>query len=176
MNTPFSFAFHNTNIRVFQLDGQPWFVARDACAALDMSLMGGTGPWLNRLAKDERRPVPKGLLYGKGMSQATLITESGLYKLIMRSDKPEAREFQEWVTRVVLPTLRKDGMYIVGEERHSVEGLTAEEIYKLALVLPTEQLPVITTHLSEQLRCLRGLEWHTRYGGSASRQPTRCGM
>lgn len=85
-----------------------------------------------------------------------LVSESGLYKIITRSDKAEAHEFQEWVTRVVLPTLRKDGMYIVGEERHSVEGLTAEEIYKLALVLPTEQLPVITTHLSEQLRCLRG--------------------
>lgn len=72
------------------IDGDPWFVARDVCETLVMSLMGGTGPWLNRLRSDERRIVPKGLIYGRGMSQATIISESGLYKLIMRSDKPEA--------------------------------------------------------------------------------------
>lgn len=47
------------------------------------------------------------------------ILENGLYKLIMRSDKPEARDFQNWVTRVVLPAIRKDGAYIIGEEKVS---------------------------------------------------------
>jgi|GEM_PF-6970342 Prophage antirepressor len=46
-----------------------------------------------------------------------IISESGLYKLVMRSDKPEAREFQDWVTREVLPAIRKDGMYVAGEEK-----------------------------------------------------------
>lgn len=50
-------------------------------------------------------------------SAITLISESGLYKLIMRSDKPAAREFQDWVTHVVLPAIRKDGAYIMGEEK-----------------------------------------------------------
>lgn len=49
------------------------------------------------------------------MGRAMLISESGLYKLIMRSDKPQARDFQDWVTRVVLPAIRKDGAYIMGE-------------------------------------------------------------
>lgn len=88
---------------------------------------------LKPLGADEKHKTDLGLPGRKPY----VISESGLYKLIMRSDKPEARELQEWVTRAVLPTLRKDGMYIVGEERHSVEGLTAEEIYKLALEMPT---------------------------------------
>lgn len=45
------------------------------------------------------------------------VSESGLYKLIMRSDKPAARAFQDWVTRDVLPAIRKDGMYVMGEEK-----------------------------------------------------------
>lgn len=47
----------------------------------------------------------------------TVISESGLYKMVMRSNKPEARLFQDWVTQVVLPAIRKDGAYILGEEK-----------------------------------------------------------
>jgi prophage antirepressor-like protein len=46
-----------------------------------------------------------------------IVSESGLYKLIMRFDKPEARSFQDWVTRDILPAIRKDGGYILGEEK-----------------------------------------------------------
>ncbi|WP_370637785.1 Bro-N domain-containing protein [Pseudochrobactrum sp. XF203] len=53
---------------------------------------------------------------GTKVSHYALISESGLYKLIMRSDKPEARGFQNWVTREVLPTIRKTGSYSVNKE------------------------------------------------------------
>lgn len=66
-----------------------------------------------RLATDERRSSPPSVLTTRG----TLISESGLYKLILRSDKPQAKPFQDWVTRVVLPAIRKDGGYIMGEEK-----------------------------------------------------------
>lgn len=46
-----------------------------------------------------------------------VIAESGLYKLVMRSDKPNAKDFQDWGTAVVLPAIRKDGAYILGEEK-----------------------------------------------------------
>jgi prophage antirepressor-like protein len=46
-----------------------------------------------------------------------LVSEAGLYKLVMRSDKPEAKAFQDWVTGTVLPGIRKDGGYIKGEEK-----------------------------------------------------------
>ena len=46
-----------------------------------------------------------------------LVNESGFYKLVLKSRKPEARKFQDWVTGVVLPAIRKDGGYILGEEK-----------------------------------------------------------
>ena len=45
----------------------------------------------------------------------TIISEGGLYSLILRSDKPQAKAFKKWVTSVVLPALRRDGAYVVGE-------------------------------------------------------------
>jgi hypothetical protein len=60
------------------------------------------------------------------------VSESGLYKLIMRSDKPEAKDFQDWVTRVVLPAIRKDGGYVMGEEKVA----TGEKQVFLSVVRP----------------------------------------
>lgn len=59
------------------------------------------------------------LFNGRGLYQITIISESGLYKLVMRSDKPQAKPFQDWVTKVVLPAIRKDGAYVMGEEKVS---------------------------------------------------------
>ncbi len=61
--------------------------------------------------------IPPNLIQGKGMNQAKLISESGLYKLVMRSDKKEAKAFQDCVTKDVLPAIRKDGGYIMGKEK-----------------------------------------------------------
>lgn len=55
-----------------------------------------------------------------------VVSESGLYKLTMRSDKPGARRFQDWVTRDVLPAIRKDGAYILGEEKVATGELDEE--------------------------------------------------
>ncbi len=111
--------FHGQSIRVVMLDGQrsvePWFVAADVCRALHLNMNGGTFPHLKPLAPDEKQMVRNsthnltmGSLPNAGV---TCISESGLYKLVMRSDKPEARQFQDWVTRDVLPAIRKDGGY-----------------------------------------------------------------
>ena len=80
-----------------------------------MDVTKGTHQWLNRVHADERRVLRRReypeLISGKlgGSPTMTAITESGLYKLIMRSDKAEARAFQDWVTREVLPSIRKTG-------------------------------------------------------------------
>jgi phage regulator Rha-like protein len=52
---------------------------------------------------------------GRGGKPALIVSESGLYKVLMRSDKPEAKAFQDWVTRDVLPAIRKDGAYVMGD-------------------------------------------------------------
>ncbi len=112
---------NTTEIRVLNVNDAPWFVAVDVCRTLNLAEhpMGGFGHHLKGLADDEVTPIPKlGVkLPGKGMGNARAVAESGLYKLIMRSDKPEARRFQDWVTRDVLPAIRKDGAYIMGEEK-----------------------------------------------------------
>lgn len=74
------------------------------------------------------------IFFGSKAQAITLISESGLYKLIMRSSKPEAREFQDWVTRVVLPTIRKTGGYVLNESfRETAHADTRE-----AMPLPDE--------------------------------------
>jgi prophage antirepressor-like protein len=117
MNT---FSFRGVNLRALTIDGNPWFVAADVCRCLGLPFGNGAGStarYLRNLAADERRAVSRAasgatcatLFKGTQASCLTLITESGLYKLIMRSDKPQAREFQDWVTREVLPSIRRTG-------------------------------------------------------------------
>lgn len=62
---------------------------------------------------------------------ATVVTESGLYKLVLRSNSGRAsvKDFQNWVTKVVLPAIRKDGGYIHGEE-HVVSGAMTEDEWR----------------------------------------------
>jgi len=108
---------------VATLDGAPWFVAADVCRVLGFNIAAhGTEPHLWGIAADEKRPVPPGLLRGKGTGKATLISEPGLYRLIMRSDRPIARPFQDWVVREVLPAIRKTGGYVLaGADPAAVE-------------------------------------------------------
>lgn len=113
-----TFNYLSKLIRVIEIGGQPWFVAADVRRVLD-KVRGGKQNIL--IGSDEMRVISElnGVkLKGHGLS---IISESGLYKLIMRSDKPEAREFQDWVTREVLPAIRKDGMYVAGERRRQQE-------------------------------------------------------
>ena len=94
------------------INGNPWFVVKDAC-----SILGLTNPSqsLSHLAGSEKGITPIDTL--GGTQKLTVVAESGLYKLIMRSRKPTAKPFQDWVTKVVLPAIRKDGGYIMGEEK-----------------------------------------------------------
>lgn len=83
---------------------QPWFAAADVCEALGF-VRGGRS--LTYLSVDETKVVPKGVIgsHDKGNPNAKLISESGIYKLILRSNKQHARDFQNWVTRDVLPAI-----------------------------------------------------------------------
>lgn len=65
---------------------------------------------------------------------ATAVSESGLYALIMRSSKPEAQRFRKWVTSVVLPAIRKDGAYVMGEEKAKTGEMAEDELIARALV------------------------------------------
>ncbi|WP_321829548.1 Bro-N domain-containing protein [Thalassovita sp.] len=104
---------------VWDRDGEPWFNAKEVCAALGMNLSAGTTQWTKGLDGTERLKVTRKelpeIFSGSRAPSYVMISESGLYKLIMRSNKPEAAKFQDWVTKVVLPAIRKDGGEIAKE-------------------------------------------------------------
>jgi prophage antirepressor-like protein len=119
-----------------KIDGDPWFVAKDVCEVLGLD--GYASQHTKRLDADECRVITRtqntSLPIFKGKApRATLVSESGLYKLIMRSDKPVAKPFQDWVTRTVLPAIRKDGMYVLGEEKVATGEMSIEELALAAI-------------------------------------------
>ncbi len=117
MNTTL-FHFKDTHpVRVVQIKDQPWFVAADVCKVLSFPVeKQASGRYLRNLKPDEKNTLnlTQGIHRRAGNPNVTIISESGLYKLVMRSNKPEARAFQDWVTREVLPAIRKDGAYVMG--------------------------------------------------------------
>ena len=98
------------DLRVIEQDGQPWFVGKDVADALGFTIDNMKYHAKQSFQDDEKRVVKLPGFRGFGV---LVLNESGLYKLVMRSDKPEARAFQDWVTRVVLPAIRKDGAYVL---------------------------------------------------------------
>jgi len=93
-------------IRVLQNDGAVWFVGKDVCEALNISKHRDA---LLKLDEDERASIKVDTL--GGAQEMSVINESGLYNLIFRSNKPEAKAFRKWVTSEVLPSIRKHGGY-----------------------------------------------------------------
>src|SRR5580704_28344 len=92
--------------RVFNRDGEPWFVLADVCRSLGIK---NTSDAAARLDDDEKGVAQ---IDTRGGSQKLrIINESGLYSLILRSEKPEAKRFKKWVTSEVLPSIRKTGGY-----------------------------------------------------------------
>lgn len=104
--------FDDVNVRVVYLNGDPWFVAKDVCVALEIS---NSRDALKALDADEKKTVA--LSYGiRGNPNHSLISESGFYKLIARSRKAVtpgtfAHRFSNWVFRNVIPGIRKTGAY-----------------------------------------------------------------
>ena len=165
MNTNLTtFSFHNKPIRVVEIDGNPWFIVKDVLAVLGMPIKTATGhpisttSYLAYLEADEKHTYTKkqsiteglnlnNLFMGRGQWQITLISESGLYKLIMRSDKPQAKAFQDWVTREVLPSIRKTGAYVTGQP--SIQENPNMDPLDL-LMAQAELLPKLITQLREQ--------------------------
>lgn len=94
--------------------GEPWFLGMDVCKVLELENTTNATRYLDSSEKSTITRSKCGMSPGAALN---IINESGLYKLIMRSDKPQAKPFQDWVTKVVLPSIRKTGGYIAGEEK-----------------------------------------------------------
>lgn len=103
------FDFKGASLRTLTDEaGEPWFVAKDACDILGID----TNHLREALDDDEITNLRNSEVWNQPGRAPLIISEPGLYKLIMRSRKPEAKEFQRWVTHEVLPQIRKTGGYI----------------------------------------------------------------
>jgi len=131
-----NFDFNDSSIRVIQIDGEPWFVVADVCKALQVHM--NSNGYANvtsalRAVNSDEVMLDRIQRMDNKRRRVKLVSESGLYKLIMRSDKPEARSFQDWVTGTVLPAIRKDGMYVKDEEKILTGELSDDELYMMAI-------------------------------------------
>ena len=101
------FAYDDKVVRTVEKNGEPWWVLRDVCAVLELTTPARVA---ERLEEDEVSQTH--LIDSIGRRQeTTLISECGLYNVILRSDKPEAKRFRRWITHEILPELRKNGVY-----------------------------------------------------------------
>ncbi len=102
------FKFENQEVRFVGTAEDPWWVAADICAVLEIS---NVSQKLQTLDEEERSMFNIGR-----QGEAWCVNEFGLYSLILSSRKPEAQKFKKWVTNVVLPAIRKTGSYSIAKQ------------------------------------------------------------
>ena len=129
------FNYNNNEVRTVQKDGDPWFVLKDVCMVLNLTTPARVA---ERLDPDEVSQTH--IMDSMGRQQETsIINESGLYNVILRSDKPEAKPFRKWVTSEVLPAIRKHGGYLTPDKVEEAL-LNPDTIIQLATQLKEERL------------------------------------
>lgn len=127
------FNYQSNEVRTVEMGGEPWFVLKDVCNILGISKYRDTAA---RLDADERGSVEVDTL--GGTQQVIAVNESGLYHVILRSDKPEAAPFRKWVTSEVLPSIRKHGAYMTPETLQAAI-LNPDTMIQLCQQLKAEQ-------------------------------------
>lgn len=116
--------FGNLRAIHHEVTGEPWFVAKDVCGILEI---GNNRDAVSSLDDDEKDYVGIPDAIGRNR-MTTVISEPGLYSLILRSHKPEAKAFKRWVTHEVLPSIRKTGGYIKTNPEDTPEVIMARAI------------------------------------------------
>ncbi|KAB8291892.1 phage antirepressor KilAC domain-containing protein [Bifidobacterium apri] len=131
-----TYKFHGSDpVRVVTgEDGEPWFVAKDVCDILGHSNVSVA---LDRLDDDERSKFNLGR-----QGNTNIVNEAGLYSLVLGSRKPEAHEFKRWVTHEVLPSIRKHGGYLSGQEQMTPEQMVLASMRYLESKISEQQATI----------------------------------
>lgn len=155
------FNYKSNNVRTVIKNGESWWVLKDVCDVLEIANPRNVA---NRLEDDEKG-VHKIDTLG-GTQNVTIINESGLYSVISRSDKPEARKFKRWINHEVLPSIRKTGAYVRIPQTYieALEALIQKEKEKEALVKDREALRVELDESKEyytikRVAKINGINW-----------------
>lgn len=120
------FNFNSNQVRTVIKDTEPWFVLKDVCEVLGIN---NSRMAADKLDEDEKDVSQIDTLGGKQTMK--VVNESGLYTVILRSDKPEAKTFRKWITSEVLPSIRKHGAYMTQE---TVEKAVADPDFMIGLL------------------------------------------
>jgi prophage antirepressor-like protein len=138
LDEPMTFAFAEFIVRGWLIDGEPLFVAHDIAEALEYRM---ASDMTRRLDDDEKgtRPVRT----PGGVQNVSIITESGLYAAILGSRSPGAIDFKRWVTRELLPALRRTGSY------STAPALTEDQIVHQALAITSRRVEALTAKVAE---------------------------
>ena len=130
MNNLQIFNYKGNEVRTVEKDGITWWVLKDVCNILDIK---NVTQMAQRLDEDERSMFNIGR-----QGETNIVNESGLYNVILRSDKEEAKPFRKWVTSEVLPSIRKHGAYMTPEKLKEVI-LNPDTMIELCRALKTER-------------------------------------
>ncbi len=121
-------------VRTLTIDGMPWFVLKDVCEVLGATNDRNVAARLDTDEKGARLMDTLG-----GPQKMTVINESGLYSVILRSDKPKAKTFRKWVTSEVLPAIRREGAYVLplasGDSTAPLRTLTPDDYLAAARLI-----------------------------------------
>lgn len=143
------FNYENQPVRTKLIDEEIWFVAKDVCNVLDIV---DSKVAVRALEDDEKL---KGVIHSSGQNRRiTFISESGLYALIFKSRKDEAKKFRKYVTSVILPTIRKTGQFIPNVSKAEQEFIDNQlQLFRKISDLESsvENYKIILTNTSEQL-------------------------
>lgn len=130
-NNVLDFQFEGHDVRAIAINGEPWFVGKDVAEALGY---GNPRSAVSKRVEKEDRGVSK-METPSGIQNTTIINESGLYSLILSSKLESAKKFKHWVTSEVLPSIRKNGGYIYGQE-----SMSEDELLSRALILANSRI------------------------------------
>jgi len=128
------FNFEDYQVRVVRIDGEPWFVLADICKVLAIRNVGDTSSRLDDDVKGVATVDTPG-----GQQQVTIVSEPGMYEVVLLSRKPEAKAFKRWITGTVLPEIRRTGAYGANLRAAAIEqaGFDITVVEKQARILRT---------------------------------------
>lgn len=109
-------------VRAVAHEGQPWFVAKDVCDNLGLD----TSNLSKMLDEDEKGTYS--IRTPGGPQEMSIISEPGLYSLVLRSRKPEAKRFKRWIVHEVIPSIRKTGGYMLTKADDTPEAIMARSV------------------------------------------------
>lgn len=131
-NNVLDFQFEGHDVRAIAIDGEPWFVGKDVAEALGYK--NQRDAIKKQVEVEDKRPNVA-IYDGRQNRKMTIINESGMYSLILSSTLPSAKKFKKWVTSEVLPSIRKNGGYIYGQE-----NMSEDELLSRALILANSRI------------------------------------